>query len=134
MVRGVRVTLRLLSFGVTGFAATATYTVLVIILVETLLLAPTLSAVLAFVVAMQVSYFGNVRWVFADRAAGAERAGVVVRFVVVSGLSFILSVGGMYVLNELLNLSYWWGLVFSCVAVPLLTFLLHNRWTFSSGA
>ncbi len=122
---------RLVGFGVVGVIATLTYAIAVIVLVESLALTPTVAAVLAFVIAMQVSFFGNVRWVFADRVAGDERAGLIVRFVGVSGLSFILNVGGMYILTEHVELSYWWGLLFSFVVVPLVTFLAHNSWTFN---
>jgi putative flippase GtrA len=125
---------RLVGFGVIGVIATLTYAIVVIALVESLALAPTVAAVLAFVVAMQVSYFGNVRWVFADRVASAEQAGLIIRFVGVSGLSFMLNVGGMYILTEHVVLSYWWGLLFSFLAVPLVTFLAHNSWTFSGKA
>lgn len=125
---------RLAGFGVVGVIATLTYAIAVIVLVESLALAPAVAAVLAFVVAMQVSYLGNVRWVFADRVTNSEQAGLIIRFVGVSSLSFILNVGGMYILTELAELSYWWGVVFSVVAVPLVTFLAHNSWTFSGKA
>jgi putative flippase GtrA len=121
---------RLLGFGLVGGLATLIYAVLVIMLAELLAVSATLAAVLAFILATLVSYLGHSRWVFVDRIEGQDPYGRLGRFYGVTLVSFGFNVGGMYLINEVAGWYYGWGVAFSCLVVPLVTFWLHNRWTF----
>ena len=121
---------RLLGFGLVGGLATLIYAVLVIMFVELLGVPATPAAVLAFILAALVSYVGHSRWVFGDRLEGQASYGRLGRFYGVTLVSFGLNVGGMYLINEVVGWHYGWGVGFSCLVVPLVTFWLHNSWTF----
>lgn len=123
---------RLLGFGLVGGLATLIYAVLVVMLVELLGLSATLAAILAFILATLVSYVGHSRWVFGDRLVGLAPYGRLGRFYGVTLVSFGLNVGGMFLISEVAGWHYGWGVAFSCLVVPLVTFWLHNRWTFEN--
>ncbi len=119
---------KVIKFGVVGLTATAVHAAVVIILVERHNLDPKVATALAFATAFLVSYVGSKQWVFV--ANKADRL-LLLRFLSVALISFFLSLSGMYWVVDILNKDYLWGVFISCVLVPMVTFLMHNNWTFA---
>lgn len=121
---------KLARFGVVGITATAVHAVIVVVLVEFIAVDSKVATAIAFLMAFFVSYLGGKKWVFVN--SGTERY-LLFRFLSVSCISFLLSLLGMYWVVDILYVSYLWGVFISCVLVPLVTFYMHNNWTFSYG-
>lgn len=90
-------------------------------------LSPTVASVMAFFCVLPVGYFSHRHYSFADRQG---RSGQVVRFILTNVTSFIVSVGGMYVVTEIIRISYLFGIAWTWVAVPTINFLVYMLWVF----
>jgi putative flippase GtrA len=118
---------RITGFGIVGIVATFVHSFFVVFFVEFVGVPPLLSTVLAFLLSVFISYGGNRYWVFKDRPFEQYQLS---RFFLVAIMSFILNFSGMFVVVNLLYLSYLWGVFLGLVVVPLLTFFMHNFWSF----
>ncbi len=116
---------RLARFSGIGVINTLIHTGIVVLLVERLAWHPSLANALAFGVANVFSYQANRRWNFKGDATLRQYG----RFLLVSllGLCTTVVVSG---LAEWAGFHYLVGLLMVFVALPLLTFTLHWRWTF----
>lgn len=115
-------------FALVGVAATLTHALALTVLVETLLVDATLANGLAFVVAVQVTYWGQRLWVF--RRAPTDASGLV-RFAVTAAIGLGLNVAIMALAVDGLQLDYRIGFAAALVAVPLVSFILSRKWVFA---
>ena len=117
---------RPLAFAVVGAVNTALHSGAVVALVETGLSGPVLANAAGFALANTFSYFANARLTFRQRPSWPLYR----RFVAVSmgslGLTLALST-----LAQAMGWHYLWGLLLVLLSGPVLTYLLHLRFTFS---
>lgn len=116
-------------FGLIGVVNTALHSATVVLLVERALANPVLANTAGFAVANTASYFANCRLAF-RQAPTWERYRT---FVSVSLLSLALTVA-LSALAETLHWHYLAGLALVLLCGPVLTFLLHKRFTFRAAA
>ena len=111
-------------FGLVGLAATATHVAVGLGAAHAFGWAPAAANVLAFCVALGVSYLGNSLLTFAV----TPTRGRFVRFGLLSLAAFALNQGLVMLLTGPAAWSYAASLAVVVVTVPPLTFLLSKRW------
>jgi putative flippase GtrA len=115
-------------YGFTGLAISVAYSLLVVFLVKTVpSWGPTLASVGAFFLILPFSYMAHRGFSFADRARAHWQMS---RFVVTNTSSFIVAVGGMYVITNVFGLSYLLGIAWNWLVIPASNFLIYNIWVF----
>jgi len=128
------VLLQLIRFGGVGIAATLVHTVSYVGLIEFLLVAPLLANLIAFVVAVAVSYLGHSRWTFATDATAYQAQKSPARFTkfvatTISGL--LLNSLVVYLVTEVWRQHYGWSVVGMLTLVPAAIFVLNKYWVFA---
>ncbi|WP_278362244.1 GtrA family protein [Stutzerimonas kunmingensis] len=120
-----KVTERLLRFGMTGVLVTLVHALIVIVCVESALTGPALANGIAFTGATLLSYLINTRWSFSKPLHGRT----LVRFLLVSLVGFCVAVG-IASTAEQAAVDYQLGIAAVAMVVPVLTFCMHNFWTY----
>lgn len=115
-------------FVVVGLAATATHVACGLILAEAAGLAPIWANLLAFCIALFVSYLGNHSWTFAARGAHAFHFP---RFTAIALAGLSLNQGIVYVMVGVMALDYRVALAVVVLVVPALSFMLNRGWVFA---
>jgi putative flippase GtrA len=123
---------RILRYGVAGFLVTAIYSGLVIGLLHGLpQLGPTGSSALAFILLQPVGLLLHSLITYPETMQAPSYLGKIgLRFVFTNALGFIISVSGMALLTMRFHESYLWGVLFACVVVPAINFLIYLFWAF----
>lgn len=116
---------KIIRFSISGIVATAVHFSVAWMVFHLIAPQASIANAVAFVVANIVSYVLHTLWTFSSRMAGPQ----FLRFVVVSGVGFALSVGIPLVIGPE---HFWLSTIPVLVAVPASSFLLHNFWTFRS--
>ena len=117
--------LNFLKFGVTGIAVTLIYFFLAVTLVEVSALSSLLSNVIAFIVSTAMSYLINSMWSFGSPLGGVR----LYRFIVVSIFcAFIVLT--ITIACDLIGAHYLYGVFAIVFVVPVISFIIHNKWTF----
>ncbi len=108
--------------------ATLTHVLVFIFAVELLGMRPVIAVVIAFLLALILSYFGHLRWTF---NAASSHGSQLVRFFVVAVLGLGANASITYLIVDVFY--YWYGLalVLTITAVPILTFYLSKYWVFN---
>lgn len=121
-------------FGLVGGVATLVHVAMFSGLIELSGMAPLLANLAAFCTAVGVSFLGHYHWTFADKAMfhrKVPRVGRAMRrFLIVSLIGLALNSLVVYVVTDLLALSYWYAVVLMVTAVPGVVFLLSRFWAF----
>lgn len=116
----------LIRFGLAGGVSTLTYFVLTVVMVHGLSFRPIHASVLAYCIALVVSWFLQSRYVF--RKNGDSKA--IIRFIVLGLLGLIISVV-VFLLGEDRFIGHAWILaLFVSILIPVLNFLVMNFWVF----
>lgn len=110
-------------FGIIGCLATAVHTVSFVGLVQ-VGLSGILSNLVAYSVAVGISYVGHSRWTFASK-------GKFHRFAVTSLLGLALNSAISFFLVDLWGLPAWVAAIVMLIVTPTLTFLALRLWVFS---
>ena len=119
-----------LRFGVVGICATLTHAGVLYLAVEHLGFAPAPGNLLAFSVAVCVTYAGQSLWVFRVRGMSWGRSA---RFLVTALTGFVLNGLIMAGVTGGLGLNYWIGFAAVVACVPAFTFVLSKLWVFAPG-
>lgn len=116
---------KLAKFSGIGLGNTLLHTGIVVAFVEILHIHPSIANAIAFIFANIFSYWANSRWSF-RRPSSLKQYG---RFLFVSliGLSITIAISS---LASWAGWNYLIGLILVFLALPMLTFFLHYRWTF----
>jgi len=122
--------LQILRFGVVGCTAALVNMLVVILLVETIDLAPLLANIFAFLIAFNVSYFGHAYWTFANIHAYHKKS--IPKFFLVASTSFILNEGLFFIFLSIFKFYYILALLCVLIIVPLFTFIMSKFWAFHS--
>lgn len=115
-------------FGAVGVLATGVHAAAFALLVELGRARAITASMLAFLVALTVSYAGHRYWTFAS--AGTASSGAFTRFFATALLGLGLSAGSTFVIVDAMGASYRYALGFVVLAVPLSTFALSKFWVF----
>ncbi len=116
---------QLTSFGVVGLMATATHVSVGLGLHHGLGVAPLLANLVAFTVALCVSFLGQTRLTF----PGAKADGTAfARFTLVAVSGLALNQAIVWVVTSALGRPYWVALLIIIATVPWITFLLLKLW------
>lgn len=116
---------RAFRFAVAGTLATGVHVAVAAVMLKVLLLGPALANGIAFAVATIGSFVVNTTWSFASRMDSARFA----RFGTVSLIGCGLAMG-VAAAAEAAGFGPWAGIAFVVLAVPPVTFVLHNAWTY----
>ena len=133
MIRG-RTLGQLVRFGVVGTGATFTHGLTFVGTIELGHLAPLIANLVAFSIAVLVSFVGHLSWTFRrQRQQGLARSteGAFVRFVLVALAGLLLNTLVVFAVVNVLGGSYLIALGLMVTLVPLAVFGLSKRWAFA---
>ena len=124
-------------FGIVGISATAIHAGVFTILIESLTLRPLTANILAFSIAVFVSYLGNFVWTFkhemeTDGNHMQSRHLIFARFFVVAIIGLCLNSLAVYLIVEITMLPYFYAIIPMVGIVPIVIFVLNKFWTFRS--
>ncbi len=118
---------RLARFSAVGTIATVAHIVVAVIVVAAAGANPTVGAMIGFVTAFMISYFGHFRFTFA--ASGRYRD-YLLKFVVSSLASFLLSTAAVWVATAILGIDYKPALIALGIIVPVCNYFMNRFWVF----
>ena len=118
---------RLARFSAVGAIATVVHISVAMIVVAAAGANPTVGAMIGFVAAFMVSYFGHFRFTFA--ASGRYRD-YLLKFAVSSLASFLLSTAAVWVATAILGIDYKPALIALAIIVPVCNYLVNRFWVF----
>jgi putative flippase GtrA len=116
---------RVVRFAFTGVFVTGIHALIAILIVIYLIPAPPLANGVAFMGATLISYVINTTWSFSSQLQGST----LLRFVVVSIVGFIVAISVSWFMEQQ-GFNYLIGIVAVALTTPLITFLMHNFWTY----
>lgn len=116
---------RVLRFTVTGIFVTGIHAASAIALMHLFTLSPPAANGSAFIIATIISYLINAKWSFSAQLHGRTFA----RFCVVAILGFLSATLVAWIV-QILGFHHLIGIAAVVTIVPLITFILHNFWTF----
>lgn len=108
-----------------GLLATLTHILVAASLIETLGTHPALANAIAYSLATLLSYAANTLWSFASPLTLTT----LLRFLLVSLISLAATIALSTLVHQL-GWPYYIGIAAVVIAVPALSFLLHQRWTY----
>lgn len=116
---------RLGRFLLTGIFVTSIHVAIAYFLIHNLYLSPPLANGFAFISATFISAIINSKWSFSSQL----NSKVLYKFFLVSLMGFLISTIIAWV-SQILGYNYLLGIIFVAIVVPVLSFALHNFWTF----
>ncbi|MEX0504435.1 GtrA family protein [Alphaproteobacteria bacterium LSUCC0719] len=116
---------RFVKFGLIGVGVTAIHVVVAATLVESSMAAPSTANGIAFIIAATVSFMVNARITFGAKLEVRS----FIRFLSVTGACGGLS-AAIAAVADAQGLDYRIGIVAVVATIPVLSFLLHNFWSF----
>ena len=119
---------QLARFGMVGIAATGTHYLVALLAFYLFSLESLSSNIVAYLVALAVSLFGQTYFTFRSSLSGK----IALRFAAVSLSSLALTLGFTEGLYRLLELPFWLSLTVTLMMVPLLTFVFQKLWVYRS--
>jgi len=90
---------------------------------------PKWSSVFGYITVLPVNFIGHRKLTFHSVNNTLPE---VFRFLGVHTVNAAISVAGMYAVVDWLGYSYWFGSLTAVVLVPISTFLMMDRWVFTS--
>lgn len=120
-------------FGAVGATATLAHVTIFVLAIETLSAPAVLANLVAFCMAVTVSFIGNFYWTFRTRTLAGQRdlRAAFARFLVVALTGLALSSLTVYVVVEQVGLSHFVAAALMMTVVPALVFLLSKFWAFA---
>ena len=122
--------LQLTRYGVIGAGITILGQLIYYGLAESRTTSPLVAIAIAWVVGVIVGYFAH-GWIsFRGHGPRSDHARMGSRFVAVNIVGYLANSFWVWLLVERLAGPVWWPIVPNLVLTPLMTFVLHRRWTF----
>lgn len=118
---------RLARFFAVGTIATIVHIGVAMVVVAAAGANPTVGAMIGFVAAFMVSYFGHFQFSFA--ASGRYRD-YLLKFAISSLASFLLSTAAVWVATAILGIGYKPALITLAIIVPICNYLVNRFWVF----
>jgi len=122
---------RVFVYGCVGIAVSVFYSLAVVACVWLLHpISPTLASVVAFAISVPVAYLAHAKVSFSDSPFDKLQP---LRFVISTATSFILSIGGMYLITEVAGQCYLFGIAWNWLTIPGMNFLSYMLWVFRAA-
>jgi putative flippase GtrA len=122
--------LQLTRYGVIGAAITILGQAIYYLLAESRTTSPLVAIAIAWIVGVIVGYFAH-GWIsFRGHGARDDHGRIGVRFVAVNIFGYVINSFWVWLLVERLDGATWWPIIPNVVLTPLMTFVLHRRWTY----
>ncbi|HEV2098884.1 MAG TPA: GtrA family protein [Stellaceae bacterium] len=122
---------RILRYGFVGLIVSVVYSLAVILVVGWL---PTHDATLAsglvFIALLPIAYLGHRYVSFLDATRDAFQP---LRFAITTSSTFLIAIGGMYWVTQILGRSYLFGIALNWALIPAVNFLIFFFWVFRVG-
>ena len=99
-------------------------------MIEAFSFRPVTAAVLGYLPAIITSYILCYKWVFRSTLGLKETS---IKFLTVNGLGYLINVTGVFVLTDILEMSYLLGQIITFIIVALHNYLLNFYWTFQQN-
>jgi len=126
---GMSLPLRLFRFAWVGIFSGLMYMLVVGFYVEIATFGAKWSSVFGYITVLPVNFIGHRKLTFRSANNALPE---VFRFLSVHTINVGISVAGMYGVVDLLGYSHWFGSLTAVVLVPISTFLMMDRWVFTS--
>jgi putative flippase GtrA len=127
-------TVQYFKFGTVGLWATLVHVLMFVTMIEILALRPLLSNLLAFSVAVSVSFAGHFHWTFRPDSVehrGRPKSAPLMKFFLAAFLGLVLNSMAIYFLIDMFSLPYVYALVVMIFVVPIIVFLISKHWAFA---
>ena len=122
---------RVFVYGCVGVVVSVFYSLAVVACVKLLHpISPTLASVLAFAISVPLAYLAHSKVSFSDSPYDKFQP---LRFVASTATSFILSIGGMYWITEVVGQSYLFGIAWNWIMIPAVNFISYMFWVFRTA-
>jgi putative flippase GtrA len=121
---------RLVRFGITGVMATVVYAAVTIILVERCGVRAIAAAIIGYLAASGVSYFGHLHFSF---SVEPDHRTYFWRFLIASSLSFVLNVAITWIVTGVLGYSERISVIIASILIPTTNYLCNRFWVFLPG-
>ncbi len=121
----------IIQYGLVGVGGYLIYLLLLAAMVEKLNYDPVIASILSFIPVLIISYWLSHRWVFRSKR---DHRTASIRYLVVTGIGFLLNISIMYVTTHLLDWWYMYSQIVIFVSVAANNYLLNNYWTFGSSS
>jgi putative flippase GtrA len=122
-------------FGIVGAAATTFHAGAFAALIELAKLSPLIANIVAFGVALPLSFFGHLHWTFhprdSDQAVLRSATRMMGKFIIVALLGVCLNSLAVYVVTAMLTLPYTYAIPLMVSVVPMTVFVLSKLWAFT---
>lgn len=119
--------LRIARFGLVGGLASATYALAVLVLVDVMAMNTSLASVLAYLLAIPVSFFGQKHFTFGSKASAQ---GEFARFLVVQGISLVLSLLVMRAVTDWFGWSHRVGILAVIIVIAVVNYGIMRNLVF----
>lgn len=122
------INLRFTKFIIIGVLSTLTHSLVFVLFIEMLGVAPVIASIPSFSLAVIVSYTGNYIWTFQSDSLHIVQFP---KFITVAIIGLIANILVTYIIVDVLGA--WYGLALATVIllIPLLTYQLNRLWVFS---
>jgi putative flippase GtrA len=121
---------RLVRFGFIGTMAAVAYAAVTSILIEASFTNAVAAAIIGYVVAIAISYFGHLHFSFRVKP---DHQTFFWRFTVAAAISFPLTVLITYVVADILGESYRLSIAAVMVMIPTINYFCNRFWVFLPG-
>ena len=117
------------TYSIVGIGTTIGYFLLYVLLIEFANFDPFWAAVVGYIPGIFISFFLCYYWVFRSSSSIYSTS---IRFFTVNIMGYIINFISIYVLVDILSISYVLAQLIAFVIVALHNYLLNYHWTFSS--
>jgi putative flippase GtrA len=125
-----RLLARVLRYGLVGLVISILYSILVILAITRLHMRDaTEASALAFAMVLPIAYLAHRYVTFSDAPRDPFQPW---RFAVTTVSTFLVAIGGMYMVTDRLGHSYLVGIALNWVLIPAGNFLIYLVWVFRS--
>lgn len=118
---------KIVRFALVGGLSTIVYGIVTLLAVEGARMPPLAATVFGYLLVVPLNYLLQRSFTF--RSVDDARREIP-RFLLVHGANIVASFLAMYAVTELLRLDYRWGVAATMLLVPVIVFLIMDRWVF----
>jgi putative flippase GtrA len=124
--------LRFVKYGFVGLITTLTHAALYVGGVELIAVSPQIANLGAFSGSVLLSYFGHLNWTYRDLSHDRSRSilELFFRFLVSAVAGVFSNALIIFIIVDLVDISYLWALPFIVFVTPVLLFFVQRLWVF----
>lgn len=120
-------------FGIVGALSSVVHVSIFIALIELFSIWELYANFFAFLVAVTVSYTGNIMWTFSNALptnSKVDHRGFIIRFLITALFGLIINSAIVYIFSDILEMEYYFSAMLMLTITPLLVFILNKIWVF----